>query len=311
MKIFVTGASGFLGSFLCEDLVKAGHDTHVMVRNPLKAWRLEHLKENLTFHALDFTNQDDLAALFQKEKFNAIAHLGWSGVANFDRNNPGQADNISWSARLVSGAADSGTKTFFSLGSQAEFGPQSGVLTPESETNPTTLYGNAKLSTYHICRHIAEENDMRFIWMRVFSTFGERDHPYWMIPSLIEKLLKGENPPLTEGAQHWDFLYGRDAARAMRLALEKETAFGLYCLGSGNAPPLKNTIEKIRDLIDPSAKLGFGEIAYRPDQVMHLQADTSKLKNDLGWQPEYSMEEALRNTIDWYRDNRWVFKEAA
>ena len=309
MKILVTGASGFLGSFLCEELINAGHQVHAIVRTPKKAWRLENIKDKLIFHFLDFSDQDAVFNLCNKNKYDAIAHLGWSGVANFDRNKIVQTLNIQWSLNLMDAAIKSGVECFLSLGSQAEFGSQSGVLSPESKTIPSTLYGKSKLSTYMLCNHIAKENKLRFVWMRVFSTFGERDHTYWMIPSLIEKLLNKEKPALTAGKQKWDFLYGRDAASAIRLGLENKTAQGIYCLGSGNAPSLKKTIETIRDYIDPSLPLGFGEIPYRDDQVFVLQADTSKLKNDLGWQAYSSLETSLEKTVQWYKNNLWIFEK--
>ena len=148
---------------------------------------------------------------------------------------------------------------------------------------------------------------MRFVWMRVFSTFGPADHAYWMIPGLIGSLMKRERPTLTLGEQRWDFLFVADAARAIRLALDTEAAAGVYALGSGVAPTLRSTVEAIRDAIDPSLPLGFGDVAYRPDQVMLLQADVSALHRDLGWKPRTTIDEGIMETVAWYQANSWVF----
>ena len=60
---------------------------------------------------------------------------------------------------------------------------------------------------------------------------------------------------------------------------------------------------RIRDLIDPNLPLGFGEMPYRPDQIMHLQADISRLQQATGWAPQVSLHEGLRRTVEWFKDN--------
>lgn len=310
MRVLVSGGTGFLGSYLCRELLRRGHQVAVLTRSPEKAWRLAE-SGNITWvrgGLEDLTAcQDDIQAFAP----HAVAHLGWLGVANFDRNNPVQVKNLLWSADLLQMCKTAGASTFLALGSQAEYGPKHHVIAPDTPTAPTTLYGKVKLATAEICGHIAALNDMRFVWMRVFSTYGAKDHPYWMIPGLIRDLLSGKRPALTKGEQRWDFLHAADAASAMSLALENDAAQGVYTLGSGNAPPLKQTIETIRDLVDPSLPLGFGEIPYRPDQVMILQADIGRLVDDLGWRPYVDLRTGLESTVKWYAENRWIFEQGS
>ena len=80
------------------------------------------------------------------------------------------------------------------------------------------------------------------------------------------------------------------------------TAEGIFNLGAGEAPVLREVVETIRDRIDRSLPLGFGDIPYRADQVMHLQADTRRLREATGWQPCVPLAEGLTQTIEWYRE---------
>jgi nucleoside-diphosphate-sugar epimerase len=73
------------------------------------------------------------------------------------------------------------------------------------------------------------------------------------------------------------------------------------------AHTIKSIIERIRDLIDTNLPFGFGEVPYRPDQIMHLQADISRLKQATGWAPQVSLDEGLRRTVAWFRENRWRY----
>ena len=104
---------------------------------------------------------------------------------------------------------------------------------------------------------------------------------------------------LTQSEQRWGFLHARDAASAFRLAITREDAEGVFNLGSYEAPPLRETVTALRDLVNPNADLGFGDIPYRPDQVMILQADISRLEA-LGWRPQIGLQEGLSETVTWY-----------
>eukprot|EP00435_Cladocopium_sp_Y103_P077061 s1_g800.t1 len=300
MRVFLTGISGFIGSALCRDLLDAGHEVAGLARSE-NPWRLTDRSDDVTWISGSLEEMSAWQEALIYFKPDAVAHLGWAGVANTDRNALLQVDNLPWSARLVDLAAKAGARTFLGLGSQAEYGPKSNAIPSEAETNPTTLYGEAKLAACKICAQVADLHDMRFVWMRVFSTYGPGDHPYWMIPTIINQMLDGQRPALTAGEQHWGFLHVEDAARAIRLALETETAQGIYALGSPDAPQLKETIKTIRDQIDVTLGLGFGEIPYRGDQVMYLAADITRLKNDLGWTPSIPLDQGLQQTVDWFK----------
>ena len=310
MRIIVTGASGFMGSHLCRDLVANGHEVAVLSRSR-EPRRLQDLFGRVTFIEGELS---DLAACYGPIAGftpDAVAHLGWQGVAGRDRDAASQVDNIGWTIDLLELCRQAGARTFLGVGSQAEYGPKSEPIAPDDATRPTTIYGEAKLASARIGARLAEQHDMRFVWMRVFSVFGPDDHPYWMLPSLIGSLLRRERPALTGGDQLWDFLPVADAARAIRLCIETERASGVYNLGSGRAPRLRVTIEAVRDLVDPELALGWGELPYRHDQVMRLQADVSALRRDIGWEPAADLVLALTETVGWYRENRWVFGEGA
>jgi nucleoside-diphosphate-sugar epimerase len=123
-----------------------------------------------------------------------------------------------------------------------------------------------------------------------------------LIPSVIRRLLASERPQLTSGEQKWDYLYVEDAAEAIYQAAITKRAEGIFNLSSGEAHTVRKLVEQIRNIINPSIPLGFGEIPSPLDQIMHLQADISKLREATGWTPQTSLEEGLRRTIEWSRE---------
>jgi nucleoside-diphosphate-sugar epimerase len=106
---------------------------------------------------------------------------------------------------------------------------------------------------------------------------------------------------LTPGEQRWDYLYVQDAAEAISQAGIAARAEGIYNIGSGMAHTIRGVVERIRDQIDPTLPLGLGEIPYRQDQVMHLQADISRFQGDTRWAPTTGIDDGIRHTVDWYR----------
>jgi nucleoside-diphosphate-sugar epimerase len=93
-----------------------------------------------------------------------------------------------------------------------------------------------------------------------------------------------------------------DAARAMTSLAHSSEASGIFNLGSGIPRPLKEVITIIRDLINPEIEIGFGEVPYAPEQIMHLEADITRLRQATGWSPQITMEEGLRRTVNWFKE---------
>jgi len=304
MRVLITGATGFLGSHLTELLVREGANVAVLVRPQSDTWRIHDVVSQVTRIEGDLGNLQQCQTLIADYAPHVVYHLGWSGVGNAYRNDASQIDqNLQSTITLARIAKEIRCSAFVGLGSQAEYGPCQQTINETMPTNPTTLYGAAKLSAYHLCRATLNGSGVRFAWMRLFSCYGPKDNPEWMLPGLIRSLAVRNCPSLTAGEQCWDYIFVKDAARAIQQVGECERAEGVFNLGSGEALPLRSIIEQVRDLIDPTLSLGFGEIPYRPDQVMFLEADISRLANTTAWQPRIHLSEGLTGTVEWFRNS--------
>lgn len=300
-RIVLTGATGAIGIAIIQQCIEQGIEVYAFIRKASK--RNERIPQHELVHLIEC----DLSELstFDVSKIktcDVFYHLGWAATIGDGRNDMQlQLKNIQYTLDAVGLADRLGCHTFVGTGSQAEYGRYEGKLNAEVPVFPENGYGIAKLCAGQMTRIECEKKGLRHVWVRILSVYGPYDNDNTMVISTIRKLLNGEKPALTLGEQKWDYLYSKDAAKALLLLGEHENANGVYCLGSGKAQCLKEYIMTMRDAINPETKLGLGELPYGEKQVMYLCADLEKLQRDTEFQPEVSFEQGIKETIDWMK----------
>ena len=293
MKILVTGSSGFLGSWICRVLAQH-HNVVALVRPNSDTYRLLGIT-GLRIERIDSANWVEFIAA---EKPDGLVLADWWGVGNHDRNDERQFDNIARMESLAVAVRAAGIALVIGVGSQAELGPVSNRITEDLPDNPTTKYGQAKVQARKIIQGAVEGSATRFVWMRIFSTYGPSDTDTWLIPQLIDSLTNGEVMDLTLGEQEWSYLHAFDLARAFEAVVENESISGVVNVGNPQTVILKDAINLIADQLGAKGLLGFGNMPYRPDQVMKLEPACESLTG-IGWKPIVSLEYGIKQTIQW------------
>lgn len=303
-RVFVTGASGFLGAALVQRLVQNGVQTAVLLRPHSRPWRLSNCihRVNVIEGALqECAGYSDAIARFAPD---TVFHLAWQGVHGNHRDNPEQIRvNIAGTTDVFLASVQAGVRAFIASGSQAEYGPSAIRIDESHQTKPTTLYGAAKLATLGLLEHLAALYAVRLAWLRVFSLYGPRDDEGTMITSVTRCLLAGERPAVTEGKQLWDYLHVDDAVDAF-LAVAQAQVAGVFNVGHGLATPLQDTLCIIRDLVAPGLEIGFGDISVGSGAVTRLEPDVTRIQRMTGWAPRVSLEDGLRDTVSWHLAHR-------
>jgi nucleoside-diphosphate-sugar epimerase len=265
-------------------------------------WRLKDVLERVNVLRADLSDLASVAPLINELKPDATFHLAWEGVTSAFKNSPEQITrNVTGSLELFEIVRAAGCKLWVGVGSQAEYGAHDSVLTEETPVRPLTVYGTAKLCVGLLTKKLCELSGMRYVWLRLLATYGPKDDERHLLPATIAKLLAHARPSLTLGEQLWDYLYVEDAADAIYCAAMSEEAHGVFNLGSGETVSIRRVMERIRDLIDPTLALGFGEIPYPKDQLMRLETSIDRLRSATGWTPQVNLDEGLRRTVDWYK----------
>lgn len=304
----VTGPTGALGSALVRHLASIGVTVFALVRPGSN--RVGNLPKTDKVYIMECSL--DSLALAPKAVRNlgfrscdVWFHLGWTSTFGADARNDmsAQVANIQSALDAVSAADELGCSVFVGAGSQAEYGRSNEPLRPDTPTFPENGYGIAKLAAGMMTKIECEKRGIRHEWVRILSVYGPYDNPNTLIAKTLRQLIEGQKPSVTAGEQLWDYLYSDDAARALYAAASKGRHGSVYCLGSGKAQPLRAYIEQMRDYVNPSLPIGFGEVSYTENQVMFLQADISTLSVDTGFIPMVSFDEGIKLTAAWMKRN--------
>lgn len=208
--------------------------------------------------------------------------------------------NQGYALMALEAAAKLGCHNFVGAGSQAEYGNLRGeTQKPEDLTDPVTSYGIAKDQTRRMLMLKSGENGVNVQWVRIFSLYGIHDRKNTLISTLIEKMGRNEEIELTDGTQMWDYLYEEDAGKALYAVGCDSRESGIFCLGSGDAKPLREYIFEMKQIIGSDSVLKFGAVQYGKDAVMNVHADISKIERMTRWNgPVVGFEEGIRRILE-------------
>lgn len=305
MKCLVTGAAGFIGSHLCERLVRDGHtvvgiDAFIpYYPRQLKEANLLSLRghKNYTHHTLDLRSDPLEAAV---DGVEAVFHLAaMAGLVkswtDFDLY---QSCNLTATQRLLEAVRRVGTLKRFLYASTSSVYGRFSTGDETMPTRPISPYGVTKLAAENLCRSY-EEFGLPVVVLRYFSVFGPRQRPDMGYHRFITALLSGQ--PITvygDGLQMRGNTYIEDCIEATTLALRAPVG-EIYNLGGGETASVWDILARLEAIVGRKAILRR-EAARAGDQRSTC-ADTSKLLRHLGWQARTPLDAGLAYQVAWQR----------
>ena len=294
MKIFATGATGYLGYHFVNVAVSQGHKV-LCLRRPTSKSLFEPIIEN----EIEWVSNEDsrMPEIINDFQPDILFHAAWGGVRGTNRDNIEiQHENIAMSRKLFELYP---YKQIIAIGSQAEYGFYKDIVKETHPLRPTTKYAKAKIKCCEEMIYYCKAHNIEWQWIRIFTVFGEKQTG-GLIKMAIEKCLNIEKYlPTTLGEQRYSYLYSFDFATAICKILGSKGNSGIYnlsqpmCLYSN-----KYVLEKIKDLTCSDIELQFGAIPYPKNQVMLMDGCVTKFEKAFGPIPLTDFDTALQNTID-------------
>ena len=315
MKLLVTGGAGFIGSNFIHYWLKNHPEDQIVNLDVLTyAGHLESLKDlegnsNYTFIEGDVT--DEASVNKAMDGIDVVVHF--AAESHVDRSIIDPLifvkTNTIGTAVLLKAAKDKGIKRFHHVSTDEVYGslgPNDPPFTPETPLKPRTPYAASKAGADHLVRAFFETYKLPITITNCANNFGPYHDPEKLIPRFITNLLEGKKVPLMgKGENIREWLFVVDHAKAIDLVIHKGELGQTYLVQGEEKTNLEVT-KKILEI------LGLGEdmieyVEHRLGHDFRYANDGTKVK-ELGWKPDYSFEQALEETVKWFRENESWWK---
>ena len=308
----ITGGAGFIGSNLCEAVLKLGCRVRCLddLSNGKQA-NVDIFTENPAYEFIRGDIRDFDTCMLACEGADYVLHqAAWGSVPrSLEMPLFYCANNVSGTLNMLEAARRNRVRKFVYASSSSVYGDARTLPQKESaEGKPLSPYAVSKRENEDWARQYAVHFGLETVGLRYFNVFGRRqdpDGPYAaVIPKFIRQLLRGERPTIHgDGLQSRDFTYVENVVEAnLKACLAGENAAGqAFNIACGESRPLLDVCRAITDALGVNVEPVFGPA--RPGDIRHSKADIGRAREFLGYDPEWSFERGIRAAIGWYREN--------
>lgn len=312
--ILVTGGAGFIGSHLCERLLKEGHsvicidnfdsfyDPNLKIRNVQGM----NKKYSGSFSVVtgDIRNREHLAEIFKKSKIDSVFHLAARAGVRPSITDPLLYEdvNVKGTILLLEVCRSFEIRKFFFASSSSVYGEKQKVPFSESDLDiqPISPYGATKRAGELLCYSYHHLYGMDVACLRIFTAYGPRQRPEMAIHKFTSLIDQGKEVPIYgDGSSKRDYTYIDDLIDGMIGALHHHKGYEIYNLGGSQTTSLKDLIRMIESELGKKAKTKIMD--FQPGDVSITYADIRKARRMLGYQPRVGMEEGMKRFVEWYK----------
>ncbi len=303
-SVFITGGAGFVGASVTQYFVQRGWDVHVAVRSGGDVWRIRHLLSKITLYTGILKDEKQLEKLFQNTHPYAIIHLAAFGAY------PSQDEwakmievNINTLKRLLDASVDIPYKRFIVAGSSSEYGYRDTAMMENDRIMPNSLYAVTKASATHLCQYYATRHKKPITVLRFFNIYGPFEEEGRLVRSVIESALQNNPIKLATGREARDFIHTDDIVRAIvkTISAGSRADGEVFNLGTGKETTIYELAKKVVCKAGSQSKIVKNAYPGRAWDAYHWKASTEKSEKVLGWKAKILLEEGLKKTIEWYR----------
>jgi UDP-glucose 4-epimerase len=302
-KVLITGVSGFIGSHLARRLVAEGAKVHGLVRDKSNLWRIKDISSQINLHYADLNNFNSLKEIAQNITPQKVFHLAACVDASrkFTLVDDMVEVNVKGTLNLLLALKGTSYDCFINTGSSEEYGDNPVPFRESQMPNPVSPYSASKVAVSMFCHMLHKVHDLPIVTLRPFLTYGPGQESTMLIPSLINKTLKGETFEMTGGKQTREFNYVQDIVDGFVKASIAPGAIGeVINIGNGLEYPVRDVVEMVLSLMKSPIKPKVGALKYRPGEALHFYCDNTKAKEILAWEPKVGLDDGLKITIDWF-----------
>ena len=310
MRVLITGGTGFVGSHLCDELLKDGHDVILLTRNDNKIQNVIHNIDKIRLEYVDVTNLVQLEKSIEKNNPEVIFHLAGETSHKKSFDNPLHDVDVNSKSTLciLETIKKINPKCRFILGSTfiVVGRPSQLPVTEETACNPTTVYGINRLSSEYFSKIYYNVYGLDTIVFRITNSFGPREQSETPTKNalnfLINKAFKGEEVTIYNQGQFFrDVIYISDVISALKTLMYKGKSGNLYWISSYTKTWFYEIGNWLEELTNAKIKYIDPPEYTKNVDVGNFLVDNSKLSS-LGWKPDITVKEGIKKTIQFFKN---------
>ena len=295
MRVFITGASGFIGSHVTRALLDKNHHVTVLIKPGDTMTRLKPLRDRFDTTAGMLEDTDLLEKIISGFKPDACIHLAWYAEPGKYLRDAQNIQSLAASLSLFDVLIKAGCRGIVTAGTCFEYDTDFGYLHEDTPARPASLYAAAKLSCGLLGRQMAMQAGVHFAWGRIFYPYGPQEDQRRLVPGAIAALKQGVPFPATPGEQVRDYIHVSDVAAAFCTLME-EQADGIFNISSGFPVSIRHVLDMIGSLMKRPDLIHLDALPYRNGEPPFICGNNTRMKS-LGWKPSYSLPDGLSETI--------------
>ena len=279
MKVLVTGATGFIGGHVVQELINQGYRVVATSKNSEKAKAFEWISQ-VQYIPCDLNvAQENFFQFFQQPEL--LIHLAWEGLPNY-KDLFHLEENLLSNYRFLKNMLEHGLKHLVVTGTCFEYGMQSGVLSEDMEVKPDNPYGLAKDTLRKLLEQLQKKIDFELKWVRLFYMYGKGQSPNAILSQLDRALENGETTfNMSGGEQLRDYLPVEKVAEyIVKIATQKKVTGIINCC-SGKGITIKKLVENYLNEKNKKIDLNLGYYPYSDWEPMAFWGDATKLNKAL------------------------------
>ena len=307
MRVLVTGGTGFMGRHLVRALVARGDEVAVAGRRPRDALPAGALPDDVAYDAADLAEPGAAEAILAARRPERVFHL--ASAVDVSRS----LDALDVQVRVTQMAAvhvaqaclAHGVGRLVQVGTCEEYGNGPAPFRETQDPSPVSPYSAAKVAATAFVRMLCTSFGLRAVVVRPFLTYGPGQESNLLIPALIRSALAGRDFPMTGGEQTREFNWVEDIVDGIVRAADAPEVDGLI-INVGCAEPrrIRDIARLVLDLMGNPVRAEIGKLPYRPGETWEFYCDNTRARQLLGWSPRMPLEDGLRRTIAWYREQQ-------
>ena len=301
-RALVTGGAGFVAANLVRRLLGDGYEVIATVRPQSDSWRIDELRDDIDCIELDITDAKQVADVVGHTRPDTIFHLAAHGAYSWQCERRRIFDtNLGGAINVLEAAVVQGVGTVVLAGSSSEYGFKDHSPAETEAPEPNSDYAAAKAAATLLAGYIGRSESLNVVTLRLYSAYGPWEEPGRLVPTLVSSALAGRLPPLVDPDTARDFVFVADVGDAfIKAAGQANTATGqIYNLGTGRQTTLREIVETARQLFGVKEEPVWNTMPQRTWDTRVWVADSARIRTELDWEPETSLEQGLAATAEW------------